>query len=398
MDGVTNLPYRMIVQRVFDKYNQNPNQVLWIWTEFMNADGYMVQPHRLAHHFIHSDEESNLIVQIYGGTKETLVATAQDLDRKYGNHITGIELNIGCPSPRVMACGGGSALMRDYDYLRAIVEEISGSIHIPLSLKVRTWLCNEDKSEWFDTLVSLAPSVHMITIHGRTFSMGHSGGNDRNYIQRFKEVVGDQCLVIGNGGIKNYDEITQMDTMDEIETILSTWSTSPISSPSLDGYMIGQAAIGDPRIFTPHEPTPQDRYDIIMEHMHLLLAYEYRKEKNIPDTYDDPATAHNKQLLHARKKGGDIGDDTRHEVQAMQLHEFIQTMPTMAELDQIANNIGDYVNLQKEHQALAEFRKYLFNYIAGLPGSKELKKVLARTKEYRMMREEVEGFFSTLYI
>ncbi|USN57384.1 MAG: tRNA-dihydrouridine synthase [Candidatus Peribacteria bacterium] len=60
------------------------------------------------------------------------------MDRKYGSHIAGIEINIGCPSPRVMACGGGSALMRDYDYLRSIVEEISESIQLPLSLKVRT--------------------------------------------------------------------------------------------------------------------------------------------------------------------------------------------------------------------------------------------------------------------
>ncbi|USN57385.1 MAG: tRNA-dihydrouridine synthase [Candidatus Peribacteria bacterium] len=213
----------------------------------------------------------------------------------------------------------------------------------------------------------------MITIHGRTFSMGHSGENDRDYIQRFREAVSEQCLVIGNGGITHYDDM---------------------QGKHIDGYMVGQAAIGDPRIFTPHEPTPQDRYDIIMEHMHLLLAYEYWKEKNIPDTYEDPATLHNKTLLHARKKGGDIGDDTRHEVSELQLHDFVMMMPTMAELDDIANNLGNYVDFDREHQGLVEFRKYLFNYIAGLPESKELKKSLARTKEYHMMRREIDGFFS----
>jgi tRNA-dihydrouridine synthase len=87
MDGITNLPYRTIVRRVFQRYNKNPDNVLGTWTEFMNADGYMIQPARLAHHFIHHDEESELIVQIYGGNIETLVAAAQDLDQKYSQSI-----------------------------------------------------------------------------------------------------------------------------------------------------------------------------------------------------------------------------------------------------------------------------------------------------------------------
>ncbi len=138
MDGVTNVPFRTIVSRVFDRYNTNPNHRLWTRTEFMNADGYMVQPHRLAHHFIHHDNEPNLIVQIYGGTCETLVATAKDLSEKYGQTIAGVELNIGCPSPRVMACGGGSALMRDPEYLRETVRAMSEVISVPFSLKVRS--------------------------------------------------------------------------------------------------------------------------------------------------------------------------------------------------------------------------------------------------------------------
>lgn len=112
--------------------------------------------------------------------------------------------------------------------------------------------------------------------------MGHSGENDRDYIRRFKTAVGDQCLVVANGGIKTYEEMPPTNT--------------------IDGYMVGQAAIGNPRVFVDHIPTAQDRYDVIMEHMHLLLAYEYWKSNNIPDTYEDSATIHNKNLLHARKK------------------------------------------------------------------------------------------------
>lgn len=383
MDGVTNLPYRTIVERIFDRHNTKNNQTLRTWTEFMNADGYMVQPHRLAHHFIHHDAEQHLIVQIYGGTRETLVAAAIDLDRKYGDRIAGIELNIGCPSPRVMACGGGSALMRDYDYLHSVVQEISESIQTPFSIKVRSWLRNDDKDEWFDVLVGLAEFCKIISIHGRTFSMGHSGENDRDYIRRFKATVGDQCLVIGNGGIKHHSAI-------------GTTAYQNSSLPVLDGVMIGQAAIGDPWIFTEYEPTPQDRYEVIMEHMHLLLAYEYRKEQHILDLYEDDATRHNKTLLHARKKWGDIGDDTRYNIHSIVPHSYTQRLPTIDELDTLAKHIPDLIDGWAPHQGLAEFRKYLFNYIAWLHGSKELKKILARTKEYDTMKREIDGFFSRL--
>jgi tRNA-dihydrouridine synthase len=68
-----------------------------------------------------------------------------------------------------MACGGGSALMRDAAYLTNIVRTISESIQSPFSIKVRSGLRDDDKNKWFDTLVCLAPYCHLITIHGRTF-------------------------------------------------------------------------------------------------------------------------------------------------------------------------------------------------------------------------------------
>jgi tRNA-dihydrouridine synthase len=70
----------------------------------MNCNGYMIQPDKLVKHLIHHDQEEKLIAQIYGGNRETLLQTAIDVEKKYP-HFMGIELNIGCPSPKVMACG-----------------------------------------------------------------------------------------------------------------------------------------------------------------------------------------------------------------------------------------------------------------------------------------------------
>jgi len=115
MDGITDLPFRSIVNHIFNTYQNSPQKSphlppksppsLWCRTEFMNTDGYMIQPAKMIKHLIHHDQESKLIAQIYGGNMDTLVKTAIDIDQKYPT-FWGIELNIGCPSPKVMACGG----------------------------------------------------------------------------------------------------------------------------------------------------------------------------------------------------------------------------------------------------------------------------------------------------
>jgi len=119
MDGITDCPYRLIVQDIFRQYNNStsqsakiptPQQVtgqahqLWTRTEFMSADGYMINPSRLIKHLIITDDEPDCIAQIYGGNIETLRETVLDICEKYPQ-FAGIELNIGCPSPKVMSCG-----------------------------------------------------------------------------------------------------------------------------------------------------------------------------------------------------------------------------------------------------------------------------------------------------
>ncbi|MBP6910902.1 hypothetical protein KBC03_04920 [Patescibacteria group bacterium] len=66
MDGITNAAYRIVVKQIFEKYNKDPDTKLRMWTEFMNAEGYIRQPQRLVHHIIKTDFETQTIAQIYG--------------------------------------------------------------------------------------------------------------------------------------------------------------------------------------------------------------------------------------------------------------------------------------------------------------------------------------------
>ena len=82
MDGITDCPYRLIVQDIFARYKR-PEDHLFTWTEFMSADGYLIT----------TSTEAHLIAQIYGGNRDTLITTAIDIEQKYPS-FAGIELNI----------------------------------------------------------------------------------------------------------------------------------------------------------------------------------------------------------------------------------------------------------------------------------------------------------------
>lgn len=316
MDGITDCIYRTITNEIFKKYTTNPDHELRTWTEFMNADGYMINPQRLIKHIILNDTETKLEAQIYGGNEDTLVKTAIDIEKKYPQYA-GIQLNIGCPSPKVMACGAGSGMMRDKKRTLQIIKSISEAISMPFSIKVRAGLSNEDKPAQYDFLLEAAQYCWMIGIHGRVFKQGHAGFVDREMMARLKKELGDSCKIVGNGGIKSYQEhldITQ--------------------AHGLDGMMTAQAAIANPWVFVPHEPSIQDKYETAMRHAKLLAAYELYFEQNKGPEYSTKQLVINR-LKHAEKNVDTAGED----LEEIGFHDYVFPMPTLAQLEDIAANL-----------------------------------------------------------
>jgi len=368
MDGITDCIYRTITKEVFDKYTINPEHKLRTWTEFMNADGYMINPQRLVQHLVYNDSETNVIAQIYGWNEDTLVKTAIDIQRKYPG-FAGIELNIWCPSPKVMACGAGSGMLRDKKNCLSIIKSISESIDMPFSIKTRAGLTNDDKEDQFEFLLEASKYCYLVGIHGRVFKQGHSWDVDRDMIGRVKKAVGDDCLIIWNWGVKTYED----------HLILT-------EKYKIDGIMSGQAAIANPRLFVDHEPTAQDRYEIIVRHMKLLAAYEIYFNANIWPLFST------KQLVINRRRHADSNEDTKWKaLEDIDFHDYFFPMPSLVELEWIADNLDKY-NLG-ELRSCVEFRKYLFNYVKWLKGSKELKVKVAQIRDYPSLFEAIDGYF-----
>lgn len=129
-----------------------------------------------------------------------------------------------------------------------------------LSLKTRVGLNVEDKEEQFDFVCAAAKHVWLIALHGRTYQQSHAGEVDRDFIYRLKQALPDK-VIIGNGGLRSYEDAVQR-------------CSSPDGKIVLDGTMIAQSAIGNPRILTPHTPTLAEKKEVVLRHLDLMMVCE----------------------------------------------------------------------------------------------------------------------------
>ncbi|MDD6479298.1 MAG: tRNA dihydrouridine synthase DusB [Oscillospiraceae bacterium] len=187
-----------------------------------------------------------------------------------------IDINMGCPAPKVAGNGGGSALMRDIDNAAKIVEAVVKAVDIPVTVKMRTgW---DKDSINAPTLAKLceAAGASAITVHGRTRMQMYAPGIDYETIKEVKEAV--SIPVIANGDVSDGKSAKEM-----------------LDITNCDFLMVGRAAMGNPFVFEEIDaylngaayipPTLNERLRVMKEQIKLMLEYK------------DPRTA----ILESRK-------------------------------------------------------------------------------------------------
>lgn len=324
MDWVTDLPCRVITKEIFDKYNNSEDE-LRLWSEFMTSDWFLACPENVVKNIINTPYEFPIILQIFGWSETKLVDTALKIQDLYWNKIAWIELNTGCPANNIMKSGWWSTLMKDKDRTLKIIKSISERIRLPFSIKSRTGLDNVDKIRQLEFLINATNYCDKISVHSRTLKELYHWEWDRDFIYELKSKANKKCKIIWNWAIKSYEEIQS-----------KSWKHWVV----LDGIMIWQAAIGNPRIFTDHEPNIQEKIETAIEHLKLSAKFEIylqslkdnRKEKIYPN------------------------------------------------LDEIEN-----INLEKEidniYYTPLTFRKYFHQYVKWISGGKEAKEKCNKTNK-----------------
>jgi len=219
MAGITDHPFRLICKK------QGAGLV---YTEFVSAEGIIRENEKTLNMIRFTEAERPIGVQIFGDKPEALSQSAKYIYDTFNPDI--IDINFGCPVPKVTKKGGGSAALKDLCLMEDIVNAVVESVNIPVTAKMRLgWDKNSMKFKEAGILLQKS-GIKAVTLHARTTSQQFTGNADWQYIKELKEIL--DIPIIGNGDVRSYDDYKQM-----------------IDYTKCDGVMIGRAALGNPWIF-----------------------------------------------------------------------------------------------------------------------------------------------------
>ncbi len=249
MAGVTDTVFRRIILRL--------GGCGLVSTEMTNAAS--LSPKALRRHRLLAfyPEERPLTMQI-SGNEPDLVAAAARVVEQLGAAI--LDLNCGCPSPKVTGGGHGASLLRDLPKMERMLRAVVAAVQIPVTLKFRAgW--DEASLNFLDTArLAEQCGIAALTLHPRTREQGYRGSADWGRVAAVKQVV--TIPVIGSGDIQD-----------------ASMALERLQSSGADGVMIGRGVMANPWIFqqiaqlragsTPFAPTPDDRLAFLLNYLEL---------------------------------------------------------------------------------------------------------------------------------
>lgn len=248
MAGITDRAFRLICEKF------NPGLVC---TEMISAKGLYYNDNKTSQLLNMKDEKRPIAVQIFGSDVNAMGFAAEYVS-KYADIV---DINMGCPAPKVVKNGDGSKLLLDLEKARAIIEEVVKKSIVPVTVKFRKgWDLNNIVAIDIAKIAEQA-GASAITIHGRTRSEFYAGEADWNIIKKVKESV--NIPVIGNGDVRCTADAKKM-----------------FENTGVDGIMIGRGALGNPWIFKQIELeanestfsiTNQEKLGLILEHLNYML-------------------------------------------------------------------------------------------------------------------------------
>jgi nifR3 family TIM-barrel protein len=260
------------------------------------------------------DREKPLSLQIFGGDKETLVAAAQHVDKHTNADI--IDINMGCPVPKITSCDAGAKWLLDPSKIEEMVSAVVNAVDKPVTVKMRIGWDDEHIFAVDNAKAVERAGGKAVAVHGRTRVQMYEGKANWDIIREVKQAV--TIPVIGNG-----DVVTPEDAKRLLDTT------------GCDGVMIGRAALGNPWMLyrTIHyltkgellaDPGPKEKIEVCLLHMNRLI--DLKGEKIAIQEMRKHAAWYLKGLKESAQVRQQINDQTTKEGMTSLLLEYVERL------------------------------------------------------------------------
>jgi nifR3 family TIM-barrel protein len=264
MAGITNSPFR----RLMREYGSSV-----VISELVSANGIEYASHRTLELLRFSKAERPVGLQIFGEDEENLVKACRVVEKMGADFV---DLNMGCPVPKVVKKGAGAAMCRNPSELAPILRAMAASVSIPVTIKIRTGWDSTLRNAQEIVRVAADSGIAWVAIHGRTRAQGYSGEADWDFIGEVK--AKSPLPIIGNGDVNTPEQ-----------------AVSRYRTYGVDAVMIGRGALRNPFLFEQSRDLLEGRESkpVTAERIVELLG---KQRGYLAESFDQRSV-----LLHARK-------------------------------------------------------------------------------------------------
>ncbi len=252
MAGITDFPFRMICKGLGAGL---------VFSEMVSVEA-LIREHRRTNAMLRTDPaERPVVFQIFGSKPASMAEAAHIVSQ---GDVDFIDINMGCPVPKILKSGAGAALLRDLGLAKEIMSAVVGASKVPVTVKIRLGWDSRSIAAVEFAQAAEALGIAAVAVHGRTKVQGFSGCADWSMIKEVKDSVG--IPVIGNGDVRSGQDAKRM-----------------IEETGCDGVMIGRAIQGYPWIFreakqyletgiVPPLPTIEERKAVMIRHLDDMVG------------------------------------------------------------------------------------------------------------------------------